>query len=153
MIHFEPILEDDFTDYWNDSVHRWIKNAKRAGLMDSGLSFEEADAQVRKFIPEGLKSPGHYFLYIVEGNQKVGDIWIEIRNRAEISAFLWNITIGENYRGKGYGKEAMKLMETFAGEKGAVKISLNVFGYNDIARNLYRKTGYREAAITMVKDL
>lgn len=153
MIHFEPILEENFTDYWSNSVERWVKDAKRAGVMNENLSLEEAESQVKRFVPDGVKTPGHYFLYVVEENEKIGDIWIEIRTRGEVEAFLWNITIDEKYRGKGYGKETMNSLEVFVREKGARKISLNVFGYNEIARNLYRKTGYSEAAITMVKDI
>ncbi len=153
MIHFEPIPEKDFTDYWNYAVESWTIDMKRAGLIDKNTSLREADAQVRKFIPKGLKTPGHYFLYVFDKDTRVGKVWVEIRKRGELEAFLWDIAIDEKYRGKGYGKESMRLLEDFAKEKGAKKISLNVFGYNDIARNLYMKSGYREAAITMMKEL
>lgn len=153
MIHFEPIPGEDFTDYWNYSVESWTRDMKRAGLIDKNITLEEADAQVRKFIPDGLKTPGHYFLYVFDEDVKVGKIWLEVRQRGEIEAYLWDIFIDENFRGKGYGKKSMKMMEDFAKKKGATKISLNVFAYNEIARNLYSKTGYKDAAITMTKEL
>lgn len=153
MIHLEPIPESDFTDYWNYSVKSWKKDMMKAGLLGADTTFEEADAQVRKFIPEGMKTPGHFFFYVYSDQEKVGKIWLELRAGRANEAYIWDLFLEKDFRGKGYGKETMKRIEEFARQNGAPRISLNVFPFNDIARNLYRKSGYRDAAITMIKDL
>lgn len=153
IVHFETIPEEDFTEYWDYTVESWTRDMKRVGLIAKNTTQEEADAIVRKSIPNGFETPGHYFFYVYDKNVRVGKIWVEIRKRGEMEAYLWDIYIDVEYRGKGYGKESMKVMENFARDKGAVKISLNVFGYNKIARSLYDKVGYIDAAITMTKVL
>lgn len=73
-------------------------------------------------------------------------------NKAK-EGYIWDIIIEEEYRGKGYGKETMAKVDEFVKEHGGEQISLNVFGYNSVARALYQKSGYTDAAITMVKFL
>ncbi len=68
-------------------------------------------------------------------------------------AYLWDIFINEDQRGKGYGKETMRELERTARKEGARRIQLNVFSFNFIARNLYLKTSYQDAAVTMMKYL
>ena len=47
----------------------------------------------------------------------------------------------------------MSHAEQFVAEHGGRSLSLNVFGFNDVARSLYRSMGYREVAISMKKPL
>ena len=61
--------------------------------------------------------------------------------------------IGEEHRGRGYGRAAMLLAEEEARRRGLNRIELNVFGGNTIARNLYRSLGYVETSAQMAKDL
>lgn len=151
MIYFEPIREDEFDEYWKHSVESWMKDMGKAGLIDSSISYEEAEGHVKKFIPEGIHTPGHHFMHIIANGDKIGTLWIEIRTKGTTEAYLWDIFIENGYRGKGYGKDAMVKLDEFVKEKGAIKISLNVFGFNTVARSLYQKMGYQDAAITMLK--
>ena len=54
---------------------------------------------------------------------------------------------------QGYGRQSMNELESFLKKEGVKQISLNVFPYNTVARNLYQTSGYKEAAITMLKYL
>ena len=83
----------------------------------------------------------------------MGTIWYEIRDRVMREAYLWDIFINEDRRGRGYGKETMSELEESARKEGARRIQLDVFGFNSVARNLYLKMGYLDAAITMTKYL
>lgn len=153
MVNFEPLTASEFKQYWTYSVNTWKKNMVRAGLIDASVTYAEAEAQIRKFVPKGLKTPNHYFMHIVSEGQKIGSLWLEIRNRGTVEAYLWDIFLEEDQRGKGHGKDAMSRIQRFAREKGASKISLNVFAYNNVARSLYRKLGFQDTAITMLKYL
>jgi ribosomal protein S18 acetylase RimI-like enzyme len=153
MMHFEPITEKEFQDYWRYSVESWIRDMGRAGFLREDITFEEAEKEVRKFIPDGLSTEGHHIMHIMDNGNAVGTIWYEIRDRAMREAYLWDIFIDEDQRGRGYGKEAMRELERTARKEGARRIQLNVFGFNSVARNLYVKTGYQDAAVTMMKHL
>jgi ribosomal protein S18 acetylase RimI-like enzyme len=66
---------------------------------------------------------------------------------------LYDFLVFEAYRRLGYGSGALKAMEKRVREEGMEKVVLHVFGHNEGARALYRKTGYVERNITMVKEL
>lgn len=69
------------------------------------------------------------------------------------SVWLFNIEIDAGARGQGFGRAALDLLERQMLTDAKSELSLNVFGHNTIARNLYNSAGYREAAITMTKTL
>ena len=84
----------------------------------------------------------------------VGIIWL----RAELdgpvkSGYIFDVEIKEEFRGKGYGKQAMLLIEEKARELGIERMGLHVFAYNDVARNLYERIGYKVSSMNMLKDL
>ena len=60
---------------------------------------------------------------------------------------------------RGYSVESwtrdgvMRELEESVRKEGAGRIQLNVFGFNSVARNLYLKMGYQDAAVTMMKYL
>lgn len=66
---------------------------------------------------------------------------------------LYNLTIFEEYRRRGYASEALSVLEDWAREQGMAGIILHVFGHNHSARALYRKSGYVERNVTMVKKV
>jgi ribosomal protein S18 acetylase RimI-like enzyme len=47
----------------------------------------------------------------------------------------------------------MLLAEDEARRRGCVRVVLNVFAGNEVARGLYRSLGYDESAVLMVKRL
>jgi ribosomal protein S18 acetylase RimI-like enzyme len=47
----------------------------------------------------------------------------------------------------------MELAEQQASARGIGRVELNVFGGNEVARNLYRSLGYVETSVQMAKDL
>ena len=61
------------------------------------------------------------------------------------------ILLAEHYDNR--GRAAMEFTEDEARRRGITKVSLNVFGGNDVARSLYLSLGYRETAIYMEKPL
>ncbi len=153
MVHFEYMKKDEFPRYWKYSVESWITDMQKAGLLKEEITYEEAEEQVKKFLPEGTETPGHHIMHIIHAEERVGDIWFEIRERGVKEAYLWDIVINKEHRGKGYGRKSMTELEGFVKNAGAKRISLNVFGFNSIARNLYITSGYHDAAITMMKYL
>ncbi|MCA1056421.1 GNAT family N-acetyltransferase [Rossellomorea aquimaris] len=68
----------------------------------------------------------------------------------ELDGILWahrvsglSILIGEEYQGKGYGREAMECLMAFAfSELNLHRIQLTVFSYNDPAIRLYESLGF-----------
>jgi ribosomal protein S18 acetylase RimI-like enzyme len=69
------------------------------------------------------------------------------------TAFIWDIVIRPEYRGRGYGRAALEALEALVGALGYDAIRLHVFGDNDAAYHLYRSVGYSETDVSMVKRL
>ena len=67
--------------------------------------------------------------------------------------FVFDVEIDEAHRGRGLGREAMRLAEEWTRARGGTRVGLNVFGPNTVARTLYDSLGYRVMAIAMYKDL
>jgi RimJ/RimL family protein N-acetyltransferase len=109
--------------------------------------------QVAELLKDGLDTEGHHLWNVVsEHDGPVGDLWVFV-DPTKRSAFIYDIEINEQYRGQGYGKAAMLVVESAVRPMGAAHIDLNVFGYNTRARRLYEGLGYEPIAIGMRKAL
>jgi ribosomal protein S18 acetylase RimI-like enzyme len=109
--------------------------------------------QIAEQLKGGLATEGHHLWIVVsEQDGPVGDLWVFV-DPAKRRAFVYDIAINKQYRGKGYGKAAMLAVESAVHPMGAAHIDLNVFGYNTTARRLYEGLGYEPIAIGMRKVL
>lgn len=66
-----------------------------------------------------------------------------IYDRIEIDS----IEVKKEYRGRGIGTKLMSYLVSLAIEKRVVNITLEVRVSNEIARDLYKKFGFREVAL------
>jgi ribosomal protein S18 acetylase RimI-like enzyme len=139
----------------------WLPDAMdhyAADIAGGGLSEEAARAKSERdfpqLLPDGLATAGQW-LYVVEHDgEAVGMLWLaEREDDFGRNLFVYDVQIDEAHRGRGLGKAAMALAEDEARRRGIARVTLNVFGGNDVARNLYRSLGYSETAIYMMKDV
>ncbi len=63
--------------------------------------------------------------------------------------FVHDVVVGEPFRGRGYGREAMQPAEQEAKRNGLHALALNVCGHNRVARDLYLSLGYHETSMRM----
>jgi ribosomal protein S18 acetylase RimI-like enzyme len=123
-----------------------------------GLEQEEAERKaeadygiIRRSVPAG------HYLFVIEdagSGDRVGDLWFgPSPGRRPGTAFLYDIVIDEALRGRGLGRQAMRLFEERAGSLGFVRMGLHVFADNEPARSLYRSLGYVEQSVWMGKDV
>ena len=81
--------------------------------------------------------------YIIE-DKSVGYLeYSLIYDRMEVD----NINVLEEYRGQGIGTKLMAYLVSMAIDLRVINITLEVRVSNDIARNLYKKFGFREVAL------
>lgn len=156
MITLEPMNDGDFNEYIEWSVKNYADEKVKAGSWPEEGSFEHARNEFNRLLPDGKETDGNYLLRIMDGSgKKVGILWLGIipQNREMAGAFIWDIMVYPEYRGKGYGKEAMKALEERARSLGAGRISLHVFGHNSVAVDLYRKSGYTVTDLIMSKEI
>lgn len=152
-LNLRPMDEDEFA--------RWLPIMRDAYAGDIARGGSDEETARRKAIEDteelfpGERPRPEQFVFVVEADgEAVGDLWFAERMTG-LGRCLWiyDVRIDEAYRGRGYGRAAMLLAEEEARRRGHNRISLNVFGGNDVARNLYRSLGYEENAIVMSKTV
>jgi ribosomal protein S18 acetylase RimI-like enzyme len=141
-------------DFWSErSIREYKKEQVRGGLTETEAE-EKSQADFKRYLPDGLNSPDQYLFTMKDNNEIIGYIWFCERGPADNrKAYLLDIIIEEQYRGKGYGKKAMLLLEEKVKYLGLKHIGLHVFGHNNRAYELYKKLGYVETNIVMEKVL
>jgi predicted acetyltransferase len=83
--------------------------------------------------------------YMIElKKQIIGKINVEYKDN---SAFIFGFGILPDFRGKGYGKAALKETLRLIKEKNISKVELDVECKNDTALNLYKACGFEEQSI------
>ena len=97
-----------------------------------------------KEIEKNNTNPFGKYVEYIEDNKTVGKLkYSIIYDRMELD----DIFVEEAYRGKGIGIKLMSYLISEAIDKNVVNITLEVRVSNDIARNLYKKFGFREVAL------
>jgi RimJ/RimL family protein N-acetyltransferase len=144
----------------DDELPAWLEAARRFYVNDlerhAGLTKTEAEEKAvrdhRALFPDGKPIAGqHLFTIEDEGGGAIGRLWFAARSSGVV--WLYEIELDERVRGRGLGREAMLAFEQRARELGAEKVTLNVFGGNEVARSLYRSLGYAEESVHMGKRL
>lgn len=150
-----PLRDDELPEFHERARAGYAQDM----VVDAGLTPEQATKKSHNdwahLFPNGRVPPSH-FLFAIEDDvtgERVGDLWFAERTNDfdATVAFLYWIEIFQQFRGRGLGKEAMRLLEDEARARGLERVALNVFGGNEVARSLYRTLGYVETAVWMRK--
>ena len=158
MLHLDPMSESQFQAYLGTAVEDYAQEHIKAGDCAPEDALMLAQKDYRELLPDGLQSKNQFLFSIrddaLDQNPIVGVIWFAVREgRTAKSAFIYDLSIREDLRGKGYGRKAMEKFEKVVKEMGIGRIGLNVFGHNHAARALYEKMGYQIGGIGMNKTL
>ena len=74
----------------------------------------------------------------------VGWLWVMPSDDRPRTAFLYQITVAESYRGMGYGRAMLAALEERLAHDGVDELRLNVNLANLPARRLYAAAGYEQ---------
>jgi ribosomal protein S18 acetylase RimI-like enzyme len=154
MLRLVPMTQSEFDSYLERAVPEYAQAHIRAGDCDPGEALALAQADYASLLPLGLATPNHHLFTIRDGEESVGIMWFQARDKqTRKSAYLFDFSVVAGQRRKGYGRLAMRALEEMVAAMGMTRINLNVMGYNDAARALYEQCGYRIAGIGMTKVL
>ncbi len=124
-------------------------------------SDEESVEKQIEWMKRKLQSESTFLFVAIRENEKQNTIgyvfgWIERRNKN-----YWKLTrfgyvaelfVKEEFRGMGVGRTLLEKAEKWFAEKRITKIFLDVEAENP-ALNFYKKLGYRELELRMVKEI
>ncbi|RWZ54730.1 GNAT family N-acetyltransferase [Halobacillus fulvus] len=103
-----------------------------------------------RFFEQKVDHPSYFFFLAKVERKPVGYLWLEHRTYEEnvfksayTSLYVHQISLNEEERGKGYGRQMMEHVETVAQEIGADEIELDYWVENKEAKRFYERNGYR----------
>lgn len=161
VVSVEALSAGELGEFIARSSAEYVRERMEAG--DSREYAEQRSAQSNaEYFPEGRPAAGQHVLRVLDGGESgtdgeavaVGTLWLgPFDPKHPHDWWVFDIEIGEEFRGRGYGRAAMLLAEEVARGNGARKLGLNVFGHNTVAQHLYSSLGYDVTAINMAKPL
>ncbi|QQE77091.1 N-acetyltransferase [Alicyclobacillus sp. SO9] len=154
MVKLESMGHERYESWLKASVKHYAEEKVQAGNVSAEEAMQVAEREFEQIMPEGLATLDTYLFNVKDEDcdQVVGSLWLKVRDEGK-EMFIYGLEINEDARGKGYGKQTMQSLEAFVKQMGIPKISLHVFGYNEVAIKLYRSSGYVATNILMSKVL
>lgn len=149
-----PLPLHEFPAWLSASKTEYEADLIAAGATPGAAASQAANSLASAF-PEGQPSLTNAVFNIVdETDTAVGYLWVGRDNSDDPTAWwIWDIVVDPAFRGRGLGREGMRLAEEYARSQGAATLGLNVFGFNTTARGLYESLGYETTSVKMRKQL
>lgn len=154
MVMLVPMTEEEFERSRRADIQGYAQDKVRSGNWPSEGALERAMREEAQLLPDGLHTKDHFFYSIVEETtgQKVGTLWVHITmDTPHRDAFLFNIQVDEQFRGQGYGSQALLALDKLLARLGVESLGLHVFGFNTRAFELYKRVGFEVTNINMRK--
>lgn len=131
----------------SDLILNWMKNDKLRYLIGTTFPITELEHE-NWFQNRMLEKDNRMFVIELENETAIGIVGFKnldwINSNSELFIYIGN----ENYWGKGYGKEALKLLINFAfNSLNLHMLYLEVFSYNENATKMYEKLGFNQDGI------
>jgi ribosomal protein S18 acetylase RimI-like enzyme len=145
---------EEYDAYARHAEEDYAQEVHRSGQADLDAARKRAADSFAELLPDGLDSPHMHLWTAVVDDEPVGMGWVELREgSATTSAYIFNVELREEARGRGLGRQLMLALHEEARGLGATSISLNVFGHNTVARRLYESLGYAVTSQNMKCEL
>lgn len=140
-VYLSPISLDDVEEY-----AEMVNNIEVSVGLGCVVYTSIMDFESEKELLNSIKKEKIFAVRLLENDELLGNAGFksvgEIHRTAEMGIMLGN----PKYQRKGYGMEAINLLLDYGFSFLNLRnISLNVFEYNEVAYNLYKKIGFKEA--------
>ncbi len=156
MIHLIPMNLAEFEPFMEISMRDQAAGHVKTGRWKAAEADENMLKLRDQFLPDGLNTPDHFFFTLedADSGDKIGALWYMLVDQdGQRMFFVMDIQVYPEYRRRGYGAQAFKIMEENALKLGVKTISLHVFKHNHAARAMYEKLGYAGPDEALAKTL
>jgi ribosomal protein S18 acetylase RimI-like enzyme len=152
-LRLRPVTAAEFEAWRAKVIPRYAAAHQRTGY-SAEQAKSLAERTTDKLLPAGQETPGMLLLSAETGDgAPLGMVWIALDRPSAGSAWIYEIEILQEHRGKGYGRALLRAAEQESAKHRITMIGLNVFGGNVVARSLYDSSGYEVTATQMLKRL
>ncbi|HET7478846.1 MAG TPA: GNAT family N-acetyltransferase [Rubrobacteraceae bacterium] len=138
----------------------WVQSAREHAAYDPVYNTApEAERTMRRFLAD-LASSSHSFLLVAVANPEervIGFISGELREgsptfHSKTWASVDDVFVEEGYRSLGVGRALIEGVRSWAEERGAHGVSLQVAAANARGRKFYEDLGFREVSVYEVLE-
>jgi ribosomal protein S18 acetylase RimI-like enzyme len=152
---FRAMTPTEFEEYLGWVVDDYARELERNGRAVGEAAMEASRASFASLLPHGAQTAGQVLLVAEDTDEggHVGVLWFGASTDDPSMAWVYDITVGEDQRGRGWGRTIMRAFEAEARARGFARAGLNVYADNYVARRLYESLGYLETARQLHKDL
>ncbi|MEU8181669.1 N-acetyltransferase [Micromonospora sp. NPDC049047] len=149
-----PTTEQELTRLLGPLQQGYAEDLAAHRGMTPDAALERAVTQIRELLPAGAATDGVVLRAARVGETEVGWIWVTLPTPAAPNqAWIHNIEVHEEHRGRGYARRMIQLIEVELAHLGVPELGLNVFGTNTVAIGLYRSLGFEVTAQQMAKRI
>jgi ribosomal protein S18 acetylase RimI-like enzyme len=154
-LRLRSLTQDEFEQWLPRTEAGYAAQIAESGSMPAAEAAEKARLDTARRFSNGLDSPGQVLFRLMAADQPVGWLWLNVPTIGGDPLMAWvnDIEVEAEYRGRGFGRAAMLLAEREARARGMTSLGLNVHGRNTAALSLYDSLGYEVMTQQMRKPL
>jgi ribosomal protein S18 acetylase RimI-like enzyme len=156
MVTLTPIEQADFERFLESEIREYAQDKVKSGNWLAEEALEKSRAEFFGMLPDGPRTKDQFVFTILDEQtaQKLGVLWVQVKlGEAHRRAFICDFVIEPQFRGQGFGKQALLALDKRLEEMGVENVSLHVFAHNTNAIALYEKMGYVVTNLYMGKTL
>lgn len=149
-VSLAPLSSEEYREFMEQHIIEYAYEKSRAGHWKPEEALDRSREVLHDFIvgEKGAWERGfRFFKGLDENGQHVGWIWDGpipkmVQPKPESARWLYQITVKESLRRKGYGKAMLQALEKVLQQENVAELYLNVFRWNQAAISLYSALGY-----------
>jgi len=153
-VRLEPMTRGQYVAYRALAEKSYGENIAKSGMLPSHEAREKAADDFACLLPNGRNSPGHEFFTGYVLDEPVGLLWLHFEDRSDGPyVFGYDFEVPVRSRRHGYGSALLVAAERLCRARGVISVGLSVFGFNDVARSLYERSGFEITSQQLRKPL
>ncbi|NJC81988.1 GNAT family N-acetyltransferase [Planosporangium mesophilum] len=153
-VTLRAMTEDELEARIDDLVDEYALDLHRSRGLPLDRARTEAQRQTADLLPDGVATTGTLMFTAEAGGAAVGWIWLSLSTPHQPgSAWIYEITVDAEHRGKGYGRALIRAAEDELARRGVTRLALNVFSHNTAAIRLYESVGFHTTSLQMAKSI
>ncbi|MDJ0520770.1 MAG: GNAT family N-acetyltransferase [Planctomycetota bacterium] len=145
-VSFRPLTATEYDVYIDATTTMYAGEIAIAAELTGEEALALARKQIGGILTEGLATPGHDFLRVVDAEgEDAGTLWLGPRKEdplPEPTLYIYDIVVDPDRRGQGLGTAVLAWVEEEARRRDLLGISLSVVAHNEGAIRLYTRLGY-----------